>query len=87
MPDFEVNVLRTPDYVRILQDERKLTFSVVVDGHESHHQLSILEYPTKEKIEARMAEVAVQVVEEVRKNNAGKRSEPIPDDILSLVEN
>ena len=32
---FEVKVLRTPEYLRILEEERKLTFEVIAHGHTS----------------------------------------------------
>lgn len=84
----EARVLRSPDYQRILETEKLLTFVTIVGGIESHHQISIVEYDTKEKIEARMAEVLVQVAEELTKNNAVKKSPdtPIPTDIQEMVD-
>ncbi len=81
MADFEVKVLRTDDHKRVLQDEGRLTFAVVIGDQEYHQQLSIDEFDTREKIEVRMAEIAAQVTEEVGK----KRGKSVPEDIMALV--
>jgi hypothetical protein len=68
-------VIKTPEYLRILNDEKKLTFATMVDGHELHHQISILEYDTREKIENKMAQTLAQVAEEFRSNNKSTANE------------
>lgn len=79
-------VITTPDYLRILDEEKLLTFSTVVDGVESNHQISIIEYDTRDKIEARMAEVLVQVKEELAKSGNADRRKLIPVDIQQLID-
>lgn len=78
-------VLTTPEYLRILEEEKKMTFATIVDGHESHHQLDITIFDTRDKIEAEMARILVQITGELRSGNNAKRNEPIPDDIQKLV--
>ena len=84
MADFTCTVLRTDDYLRILNDEKKITFAVTIGDYEAHQQISILEYDTAEKIEQRMAEIGAQVFEEVTRNKGTNM--PIPADIQSLVD-
>lgn len=79
-------VITTPEYLRILKDEQKITFETVVMGKTSHHQISILEYDTREKIEEKMAMTMMQVREELTQTGNHRRSEPIPDDIQALVD-
>lgn len=79
-------MLRSEGYLRILNEEKKLTFAVIVGNHESHHQISVLEFDTREKIEKKMAETGVQVSEELERNDNSKRSDPIPEDIQALVD-
>ena len=86
MKDPEAKVLTTPEYLRILKDEQKITFATYVDGHESHHQIDILVFDTREKIEEEMARVLAQVTEELRGGNNLKRHQPIPEDIQKLVD-
>lgn len=84
--NFQVKILKTDDYIRILQDEKKLTFAVVVGDQEFHQQISILDYDTAEKIEQKMAEVGVQVYEELQNTNNSQMNAPIPIDIQALVD-
>lgn len=83
---FEVKVLTTPEYLRILKDEQLITFAVFVDELEVHHQISILEYDTREKIEKKMAEIGAQVCDELRNSGNLNRNKPIPQDIQALVD-
>lgn len=85
MADFTCTVLKTDDYVRILNDEKKITFAVTVGDYECHQQISILEYDTAAKIEQRMAEIGAQVFEEVTRNKGAQASSPVPADILAMV--
>lgn len=78
----EAKVITTPDALRVLQDEGKMTFATIVDGYEVHHQLDISEYDTRDKIEARMAEVLTQVAAELK----GRQTHTIPDDIQKFVD-
>lgn len=86
MNEDQAKVLTTPDYLRVLRDEQKLTFAVIVNGHESHHQISILEYDTREKIEQKMAETMVQVREELELSGNHMRGRPISSDVQSLID-
>ena len=83
---FRVRVLTTPDYLRILKDEQLITFEVTVGDKVVHHQISILEYDTREKIEKKMAGVGAQVYEELTQSGNLRRGEPIPADIQKLVD-
>jgi len=79
-------VLTTPDYLRVLRTEKLLTFEINVNGQVSHHQISVLRYDTREKIERRMAEVLVQVAEELDRNSHSQRVAPLAPDIQQLVD-
>lgn len=86
MTEATTKVLTTADYLRVLDDERLLTFAVTVDGRETHHQLSIADYPDAPSIEQRIAEVAAQVLDEMTTTKALERRRPIPADIRALVD-
>lgn len=82
MADFSCSVVKTDEAKRVLQSDGLVTFAVTVDDVEYHQQISIVEYDTREKIEARMAEIGAQVAEEVSKN----KPPSVPQDILDLVQ-
>lgn len=82
----EVKVITTPEYLQVLEEEKKITIATIVDGHESHHQIDIMEFDTREKIEVEMARILVQVYEELHTTNNLKRRQPIPVDIQALVD-
>lgn len=86
MEEPTAKVLTTPNYLRILNEEKKLTFLTIIDGHESHHQIDILVFDTRDKIEAEMSRILVQITEELRSSNNVKRHAPIADDIQKLVD-
>lgn len=85
---FRVTVLTTPEYLRILRDEQLITVAVIVEGKEVHHQFSVLEYDTREKIEKKMAELGVQTYEELTASGNVQRGVgyTLPQDIQSLVD-
>lgn len=82
----EVKVVTTPGYLDVLRNEKKLTIATIIDGHESHHQIDVMEFDTREKIEAEMARILIQVSEELQASNNAKRKQPISQDIQQLVE-
>lgn len=83
---FQCIVLRTPEYMRVLEDEKKLTFSVEAGKGVSHHQIDVTDFDTREKIEARMAEIGAQVAEEMVANKKKRPETPVSTDIMALVE-
>lgn len=78
-------VLTSEEYLRILKDEKKITFETVVLGHVSHHQISVMQFDTREKIEAEMGRTMIQVHEELLASGNHKRNKEIPQDIQELV--
>lgn len=81
-----VRVLTDPDHLRVLKESQLITFETNVLGHISHHQISIMEFDTRDKIEKKMAETMVQIREELQASNNHKRNTQIPQDIQGLVE-
>lgn len=81
-------VLTDPDHLRILKDEQKITFETVVLGKTVNHQISIVEFDTRDKIEAEMARVLVQVHEELLASGNHKRKpgQDLAPDIQALVD-
>lgn len=81
MADFTCAPIKTDDAIRVLQSDGLFTFAVVIGGVEYHQQISVADYDTAAKIEARMAEIGAQVAQEVSNN----KPPAIPADILALV--
>jgi hypothetical protein len=79
-------ILTTPEYLEVLTKEHKMTFATFVDGHEVHHQINIIVFDTREKIEEEMARILVQVTEELRSSNNIKRHQPVPENIQKLID-
>lgn len=79
-------VLTTPEYLEVLAKEQKITFETVVLGHVSHHQISIVAYDTRDKIEKKMAETMVQVREELTASQNHQKAKATPADIAQLIE-